>query len=102
MWLGAPIVATMRGTAPLLARAVLAGLLAVALATGTSACTPTVQPVPAQTLSAPPSGSNVAHEPGWSQPKADPLYPDYGNPELDVIAYKLALIWSPGLDRLTG
>jgi aminopeptidase N len=92
----------MTATAPRVARGVLAGVLAVALATGTSACIRSVRTTPPPPVSASPTESNVGHEPGWSQPKVDPLYPDYGNPDLDVIAYKLALTWAPNGDVLTG
>jgi aminopeptidase N len=39
---------------------------------------------------------------GASQPVADPVYPEYGNPALDVRHYDLALDWQPGTGTLTG
>src|SRR4029079_10372598 len=40
--------------------------------------------------------------PGGSSPVADPVYPDYGNPTLDVLHYDLQLRWSPTKKELTG
>ena len=93
----------MTATSPRVARGVVAGVLAVALATSTSACIRPVRPTPPQpSVSVSPAQSNVGHEPGWSQPKADPLYPDYGNPDLDVLSYTLALTWTPASNTLGG
>jgi aminopeptidase N len=39
---------------------------------------------------------------GTSQPLADPLYPEFGNPVIDVLRYELALDWQPGRRWLTG
>src|SRR5262245_20919824 len=39
---------------------------------------------------------------GRSQPIADPVYPDYGNPGVDVLHYGLALGWSPPGKLLAG
>ncbi len=39
---------------------------------------------------------------GRSDPVADPVYPDYGNPAIDVLHYDLALSWSPEDRKLTG
>ncbi|WP_426504175.1 M1 family metallopeptidase [Dactylosporangium sp. McL0621] len=39
---------------------------------------------------------------GTSAPVADPLYPAYGNPALDVLHYDLALTWAPQPRTLTG
>ena len=39
---------------------------------------------------------------GRSQPVADPVYPDYGNPGVDVLHYGLALGWSPSDKLLSG
>jgi len=39
---------------------------------------------------------------GTSSPVADPLYPSYGNPAIDVQHYGLALTWVPGTKTLTG
>ncbi|MGH3647656.1 MAG: M1 family metallopeptidase [Micromonosporaceae bacterium] len=39
---------------------------------------------------------------GRSEPVADPVYPDYGNPDLDVLHYRLSLAWSPEQKTLTG
>jgi aminopeptidase N len=49
----------------------------------------------------PDTGNGLDVEPGLSEPVADPLYPDYGNPSLDVLAYDLALSWSPAAEELS-
>jgi aminopeptidase N len=37
-----------------------------------------------------------------SAPVADPIYPRYGNPSLDVLHYDLALSYTPGANQLAG
>jgi aminopeptidase N len=39
---------------------------------------------------------------GTSSPVADPVYPAYGNPAIDVLHYGLALAWAPQTRTLTG
>ena len=39
---------------------------------------------------------------GTSTPVADPLYPAYGNPAIDVLHYGLELAWAPQTKTLTG
>jgi aminopeptidase N len=39
---------------------------------------------------------------GRSQPVADPVYPDFGNPAIDVLHYELALSWAPSTRTLSG
>jgi hypothetical protein len=39
---------------------------------------------------------------GLSQPVADPVYPDIGNPAVDVLHYALALRWAPSKATLSG
>jgi aminopeptidase N len=39
---------------------------------------------------------------GRSQPVADPVYPDFGNPAIDVLHYELALRWAPSTRTLSG
>ena len=58
--------------------------------------TPLPDVLPTQT----PSPTVIAD--GSSQPVADPIYPDYGNPSIDVVNYHLALTWSPTQRVLTG
>ncbi len=41
-------------------------------------------------------------EVGLSDPVRDPLYPDYGNVSVDVLAYWLDLAWDPVSEKLTG
>ena len=65
---------------------------AVALSMGSGACTATT-PSPPATFTPPAAVGD--HEPGWSQPRADPLYPAFGNPDLDVLSYRLVLAWDP-------
>jgi aminopeptidase N len=66
-------------------------------------CTPSPVPVQARPL-APPSASGAEHagRDGTSTPVADPIYPAYGNPALDVLHYDLALTWAPQPRTLTG
>lgn len=44
----------------------------------------------------------VDAEAGLSEPVADPLYPDFGNPSLDVLHYDLDLSWDPQQRMLDG
>jgi aminopeptidase N len=39
---------------------------------------------------------------GLSQPVADPVYADFGNPAIDVLHYELALRWAPSSRTLSG
>jgi aminopeptidase N len=39
---------------------------------------------------------------GRSEPVADPVYPDLGNPAIDVLHYALALRWTPSSRTLSG
>ena len=39
---------------------------------------------------------------GRSQPVADPVYPNFGNPAIDVLHYELALRWAPSNRTLSG
>jgi aminopeptidase N len=45
---------------------------------------------------------NKTNTDGTSTPVADPLYPAYGNPAIDVQHYGLALGWVPATKTLTG
>jgi aminopeptidase N len=67
-------------------------------------CTPRGDPRVPQ--AGPSAGVVPAPEPGrgagLSTPVADPLYPQYGNPALDVVHYGLALSWSPQRRELSG
>src|SRR5690242_20453801 len=84
-------------------RAVTGLLLAVLL--GLAGCTSTAAPPTAPLLSdrppVPTPGPTPSDEPGYSQPTADPVYPDYGNPDLDVLSYQLVLGWEPTTRVLT-
>ncbi|MBL7255216.1 M1 family metallopeptidase [Paractinoplanes lichenicola] len=50
-------------------------------------------PAPAPTPA--PTTPSVEHVAGLSEPLADPLYPQHGNPGLDVLHYDLDLTWQP-------
>jgi len=66
---------------------------------------PPGSPVTTNPPAVPPvAGGPAALDPdrGLSRPRKDPVYPDYGNPSLDVLAYELALAWSPERRELAG
>jgi aminopeptidase N len=98
--------ARVRHRSRVLAAVVVVGLLGPVAA----ACTPDRDPPPTGptgSSSAPPSGVSVAPpeagpDAGLSAPVADPLYPQYGNPALDVLRYSLVLSWAPEQRLLTG
>ncbi len=50
----------------------------------------------------PPRSAPGSYQAGRSTPVADPVYPRYGNPSLDVLHYQLQLAWSPARQQLTG
>jgi len=81
--------------------------VAVGVIAASAGCTPIpqVSRTPASaTTSARPGGLTGEPEPdaGLSAPVADPLYPAYGNPSLDVLRYQLTLAWAPQQRTLTG
>jgi aminopeptidase N len=79
-------------------------ILAVAAAAATvltTGCTPS-PPAPAPTPSAAPGIDYSPWAAGRSTPVADPLYPEKGNPGLDVLHYRLELDWQPTTKILTG
>jgi aminopeptidase N len=43
-----------------------------------------------------------SHRAGRSNPVADPVYPDIGNPAVDVLHYALVLRWTPSKATLSG
>ncbi|NUP81426.1 MAG: M1 family metallopeptidase [Nonomuraea sp.] len=65
-----------------------------ATTTTRSSAAPAAQPPPRVDLS--------AYVKGRSRPVADPVYPAYGDPSIDVLHYDLALSWRPGQLRLSG
>ena len=74
----------------------------------TAACTDS-DPEPEPSGSAAPSGAAGPAGPdysawaaGRSTPVADPMYPGYGNPGVDVLHYGLELAWQPQTKTLTG
>ncbi|GIG68618.1 M1 family metallopeptidase [Phytomonospora endophytica] len=71
--------------------------LTVALAVGLSACT-SPEPPPSPPAPEPPSELSA----GRSEPVTDPLYPQQGNPGIDVLHYGLALTYVPGDRVLNG
>jgi aminopeptidase N len=85
-----------------LAVAAIAALLAtLAGCTATARLRPIVAPPPpGLPRDVPTPGQN--DDAGRSEPVADPLYPAYGNPSLDVLRYRLNLGWSPPRLELYG
>jgi aminopeptidase N len=64
---------------------------------------PAAEPTSSVTVTATPTTSRpVPGEPGVSQPQTDPLYPNYGHADIDVISYDLKLSWAPTTKTLTG
>ncbi|MBM7516838.1 M1 family metallopeptidase [Nocardioides nitrophenolicus] len=89
------------------------GLLAAATAIGCSlALAACAGPVagrsagPGRTTATPTSAPSNTAEPGElaiarSEPRADSVYPEYGNTLVDALHYDLDLTWAPDTDRLT-
>jgi len=84
-----------------------AGLVVVVVAGCTSPARPSPGPtvhrgpaLPSVLPTRPPPSSPPAD--GSSQPAPDPVYPDRGNPLIDVRHYELALEWAPQTRLLTG
>lgn len=70
-------------------------------------CTPGSSPTAGPTSAPDPSPgqdrfAGLDVENGRSEVVPDPLYPDYGNPSLDVLAYGLDLAWDPETEELAG
>lgn len=85
-------------------RRVLLAVLAVVLVAG---CDSEAPPTPRPSAAAPvastsTSPSHSSDSSGRSRPVADPLYPQHGNPGLDVLHYGLVLSWQPSSKTLTG
>ncbi len=85
---------------------VLAAVMSAGLLAPATACTPDVVvdpplPTPATSVAAPPP-PELNPDAGLSNPVADPLYPRYGNPALDVLRYSLVVSWAPEQRVLTG
>ncbi|WP_432840827.1 M1 family metallopeptidase [Dactylosporangium sp. CA-092794] len=60
-------------------------------------------PQPSNPPSASPAGPDSSQwAAGRSAPVADPVYPGYGNPAVDVLHYGLELAWAPQTKTLTG
>jgi aminopeptidase N len=77
---------------------------AAAVVLALSGCTsdpPAPDPSPSTTATAGPE-VNLDVESGRSDTVRDPVYPEYGNPALDVMAYRLALAWDPDSRELSG
>ncbi|WP_433076318.1 M1 family metallopeptidase [Dactylosporangium sp. CA-052675] len=77
---------------------------AVLLVTGCTPRPPHAQGLPITSPGATRSTAVEDHgnRDGTSSPVADPIYPAYGNPALDVLHYDLALTWAPEPRTLTG
>ena len=72
-------------------------LLAALATVGCTAVAEKPNPLPTR----PPTSAPPAPD-GRSQPVADPVYPEYGNPDIDVLRYNLDLAWDPATRQLTG
>jgi aminopeptidase N len=66
-----------------------------------AACTAVGEPPAAPLPTRPPSSAPPAPD-GRSQPVTDAIYPEYGNPAVDVLRYALDLSWDPQARQLTG
>jgi aminopeptidase N len=75
-----------------------------------SACTGDSPTAPGPAASGPTTAAPAASTPGpaasWdaarSTPTADPVYPGYGNPDIDVLSYQLDIGWNPSTKELSG
>src|SRR5262245_24440143 len=82
-------------------------VLAVTLAGGLGGCvtvahTPPSGPTTSTVAPGPTLGPTAPVDAGLSHPEADPLYPGFGHPDLDVLSYRLELAWAPTTRVLTG
>ena len=83
-------------------RRVVAALAVAALvAAGCHGATRASRPT-ASTTGAPAAPAIPSYAAGRSRPVADPVYPDFGTPAVDVLHYQLALRWSPSAGTLSG
>ncbi|WP_026212327.1 M1 family metallopeptidase [Longispora albida] len=76
-----------------------ASIAIVALLAGCTATQPAASPAPSAPVIAPPQAGYPA---GKSAPVADPVYPGFGNPAIDVLHYGLSLAWAPETGTLSG
>jgi aminopeptidase N len=68
-----------------------------------TACSPSVPvPQPAPAASSTPGPDYTSWKAGVSAPVADPLYPEHGNPSIDILHYGLDLSWEPATKVFTG
>jgi aminopeptidase N len=86
-------------------RALTAAVVAAVVALG--ACTeaappPTAGPTRTPPVEAPGPAAAFGPDDGLSIPRGDPVYPNFGNPSLDVLRYELALTWTPSRRELAG
>lgn len=83
-------------------------LVAVAVLLGLAGCPSRDEPGPGapltggQAVPTKPAPSAAAVPDGRSAPVPDPVYPRYGNPEIDVLQYTLDLAWDPSAHLLSG
>ena len=82
----------------------LAALLGLAVAVTLAGCpAPRQAPVPpGLALPTRPAPGPPPTLDGRSNPVADPVYPAYGNPAIDVLRYQLDLAWDPAGRQLSG
>ena len=69
---------------------------------GCTSVRPAARPATTPPARAAPAVDYSAWAAGRSSPVADPLYPQHGNPGLDVLHYGLELAWAPTSQTLTG
>jgi aminopeptidase N len=75
----------------------------VLILTGCTPDPPTPAPPPSTGTTAEPGPDvNIDIEAGRSDTVRDPVYPEYGNAALDVLAYRLVLVWNPDARELSG
>ena len=101
-----------RNAAGATALAVVAALVGATLVAGCDSAGSEAAPTGSAGATAPESASGSAPGPldqvtldpaaGRSDPVADPVYPEHGNPAVDVLVYDLDLSWDPTAKVLTG
>jgi aminopeptidase N len=101
---GRPTPAVRRFGRAVLAAAVLAGAALVAGCDGGGAGAVAPDATIAAPTTPPAALAPVTLDPanGRSHPVADPVYPQQGNPAVDVLVYDLDLSWDPAARRLSG
>jgi aminopeptidase N len=76
--------------------------LSVTALAGCTSSPPPAPPPSSPGSPAPSPSGGVDWKDGESVPVADPVYPAYGNPAIDVLHYGLAVSWAPTTKTFTG